>query len=104
MIRDRHWKYIHYNLFRPQLFDMQEDPHEMIDLGDDPAYTKVRADMQQMMLEARRRLKPRVGVPYENLAGMGPPAAGRSAGDHHRQMVTSPSPPPIPAHIPRVNC
>jgi arylsulfatase A-like enzyme len=64
MIRDRHWKYIHYNLFRPQLFDMQEDPHEMIDLGDDPAYTKVRADMQQMMLEARRRLKPRVGVPY----------------------------------------
>ena len=72
MIRDRHWKYIHHNLFRPQLFDMQEDPHEMIDLGDDPAYTKVRADMQQMMLEARRRLKPRVGVPYENLAGMGP--------------------------------
>jgi arylsulfatase A-like enzyme len=72
MIRDKRWKYIHHNLFRPQLFDMQKDPQELIDLGDDPAYAKVRASMRQLMLASRRRLKPRIGVPYENLAGMGP--------------------------------
>jgi arylsulfatase A-like enzyme len=72
MIRDKRWKYVHHNLFRAQLFDMQKDPQELNDLGDDPAYAKLRADMQQLVIESRRRLKPRVGVPYENLAGMGP--------------------------------
>jgi arylsulfatase A-like enzyme len=72
MIRDKHWKYIHHNRFRPQLFDMQKDPHELVDLGDDPACAKVRAGMRQMMLASRRRLKPRVGTPYEHLANAGP--------------------------------
>ena len=72
MIREKRWKYVHHNLFRAQLFDMQKDPQELIDLGDDPAYAKLCADMQQLVIESRCRLKPRVGVPYENLAGMGP--------------------------------
>ena len=41
MIRNKRWKYIHHNLFRAQLFDMQKDPQELIDLGDDPAYAKL---------------------------------------------------------------
>jgi arylsulfatase A-like enzyme len=72
MIRDKRWKYIHYNLFRPQLFDMQQDPQELIDLGDDPALEKIRAGMQRLVIDWRRRLKPRVGMPYDNLANMGP--------------------------------
>jgi arylsulfatase A-like enzyme len=75
MIRHKRWKYIHHNLFRPQLFDMRKDPQELIDLGDDPAYAKLRVDMQRLMIESRHRLKPRVGVPYENLAGWAPEQA-----------------------------
>jgi arylsulfatase A-like enzyme len=71
MIRNKRWKYIHHNLFRAQLFDMQKDPQELIDLGDDPAYAKLCTNMQQLVIDSRRRLKPRVGVPYENLASMG---------------------------------
>jgi arylsulfatase A-like enzyme len=72
MIRDKRWKYIQHSLFRPQLFDMQKDPNELNDLGDDPTFEKTCSDMQQLLVDSRRRLKPRVGVPYENLAGMGP--------------------------------
>lgn len=72
MLRARRWKYIHYNLFRPQLFDMQHDPKELNDLGDDPEYQNVHAQMQQLLLGWRRRLKPRVGMAYDKLAGMGP--------------------------------
>ena len=72
MIRDKRWKYIHHHRFRPQLFDLQKDPQELIDLGDDPAYASQRAEMQQLMIESRRRFKPRIGVPYENLAGLSP--------------------------------
>ncbi len=72
MLRDKRWKYIHHNLFRPQLFDMQRDPGEIVDLGDDPAYEKIRQDMRQLVIDWRRRLKPRVGMPYDNIDGMGP--------------------------------
>jgi len=72
MIRDKRWKYIHHNLFRPQLFDMQRDPGELIDLGDDPAHEQVRGNMQQLLIDWRRRLKPRIGMPFDNLTGMGP--------------------------------
>ena len=72
MIRDQRWKYIHYNLFRPQLFDLVKDPNELNDLGTDPEHKKIRAGMQKLMLDWRRRLKPRTGMPYDNLAGMGP--------------------------------
>ena len=72
MIRHQRWKYIHHNLFRPQLFDLQKDPQELVDLGDDPAYQKVRANMRKLLIDWRHRLKPRVGAPFDNLAGMGP--------------------------------
>ncbi len=38
MVFDGRWKYIHVETMRPMLFDLQEDPGELHDLGDDPAY------------------------------------------------------------------
>jgi arylsulfatase A-like enzyme len=38
MIYDGRWKYIHVEKMRPLLFDLQNDPDELHDLGDDPAY------------------------------------------------------------------
>ena len=72
MVRDQRWKYIHHNLFRPQLFDMQTDPNELNDLGEDPDHGKIRRHMRQLLIDSRRRLKPRVGAPYGDLAAMGP--------------------------------
>ncbi|MCP4472384.1 MAG: alkaline phosphatase family protein [Gammaproteobacteria bacterium] len=72
MIREKRWKYIHHNRFRPQLFDLREDPMELEDLGEDPACKKVRDDMQQLLIDWRQRQKPRVCIPYDDLSAMGP--------------------------------
>ncbi len=37
-IREGDWKYIHCELDPPQLFDLAEDPYELTNLADDPAY------------------------------------------------------------------
>ena len=72
MIRDKRWKFIHYNLFRPQLFDLVNDPKELHDLGDDPGHKDVCSAMQRLLVDWRRRLKPRTSIPYDSLDGMGP--------------------------------
>jgi arylsulfatase A-like enzyme len=72
MIRDKRWKYIHHNLFRGQLFDMKRDPNELNDLGDEPSHKRIRRQMRELLLDSRRRLKPRVGVRCDDIASMGP--------------------------------
>ncbi len=46
MLRTGRWKYIHYVGYRPQLFDLEADPIEAHDLGDDPDYEVVRAQCE----------------------------------------------------------
>ena len=72
MVRTKRWKYIHHYKFRPQLFDLQNDPQELIDLGNNPEYSRQRSKMRQFVIESRRRFKPRTGVPYAKLAGLEP--------------------------------
>ena len=50
-----------------ELFDLANDPGELNDLGDDPAYESVRADMREMMFESLRRRKFRTTVTDEVL-------------------------------------
>ncbi len=38
MIFDGRWKYIHVETMRPMLFDLENDPGELVELGDDPAF------------------------------------------------------------------
>lgn len=42
MLRQGRWKYVHYAGYRPQLFDLRDDPDERHDLGEDPAYAATR--------------------------------------------------------------
>ncbi len=42
MIRKGRYKYIHYNDYPPQLFDLADDPGELNDLGDSPAHAATR--------------------------------------------------------------
>ncbi|MWB79277.1 choline-sulfatase [Pseudooceanicola sp. 216_PA32_1] len=39
-IRQEQWKYIHCELDPPQLFDLDSDPHEQVNLADDPDYAE----------------------------------------------------------------
>jgi arylsulfatase A-like enzyme len=45
MVRTERWKYVHYEGFRPQLFDLEKDPDEFHDFGEDPAHEDVRSGL-----------------------------------------------------------
>lgn len=38
MVFDGRWKYVHVETMRPMLFDLENDPDELFDLGEDPAH------------------------------------------------------------------
>jgi choline-sulfatase len=42
MVRFGRWKYVYFVRYpeRPQLFDLQSDPEELVDLGSDPRYAR----------------------------------------------------------------
>ena len=37
MLRKGRWKYVHCVRYRPQLFDLESDPEELVDFAADPA-------------------------------------------------------------------
>ena len=41
MLRDGHYKYIHYVGHEPELYDLNSDPEEMTNLAADPEYLEV---------------------------------------------------------------
>ncbi len=47
MVRDERYKYVHYVGMPPQLFDLEDDPLETRDLGQDPAYAETRAALER---------------------------------------------------------
>ncbi len=55
MVRKGRWKYIHHVGYRPELFDLETDRGETVDLGDSPAHADVRRAMEA---ELRRILDP----------------------------------------------
>lgn len=67
MIRTDRWKYIDHMGYRPQLFDLQEDPDEFIDRGEDPSLEAVRSEMKDRLFERLRHRKQRVAMTNENV-------------------------------------
>ena len=57
MVRTERWKYIHYEGFRPQLFDLEADPDEFDDLGEGAAHADVRAELHERLFAWLRRRK-----------------------------------------------
>ncbi len=58
MIRDDRWKLIQYNasgVRNRQLFDLQQDPDELRNLAEDPAFAPQRERLERLMLEARKQ-------------------------------------------------
>lgn len=62
MVRTERWKYVHWLGMRPQLFDLQHDPDELVDLGDAPGYDEVRGEMQARLLDWHSTRKVRTTV------------------------------------------
>ena len=57
MVRTANWKYVHYEGFQPQLFDLNTDPNELRDLGLSPDHAHIRAELHERLfswLRARR--------------------------------------------------
>ena len=51
MIRQEQWKYVYYPGYPPQLFDLENDPDESIDLGQAAGYEKTRAELEAALRE-----------------------------------------------------
>ncbi|MCY4192349.1 MAG: hypothetical protein OXD42_13680, partial [Rhodospirillaceae bacterium] len=67
---DKRWKYTWFRDFRPVLFDLENDPRELIDLGADPAYEKVRQHFDAAILEWATRPHGRTTMTHEQLNRM----------------------------------
>jgi arylsulfatase A-like enzyme len=51
MVFDGRWKFIHASGFRPMLYDLQSDPQELIDRGEDPSCAGVIARLQSALFD-----------------------------------------------------
>ena len=70
MLRTDRWKYILYENFRPQLFDLKNDPNELFDLGTIPAFESVRTDLDRQLFRWFRRRKTRTTLSDEQIKAM----------------------------------
>ncbi|MBB3313898.1 arylsulfatase A-like enzyme [Rhizobium sp. BK196] len=55
VIRDNRFKYVHFTALPALLFDLFEDPMELRNLADDPAYASVRLTYAERLLSLRAR-------------------------------------------------
>ncbi len=59
MVVTERWKFIHAEGFRPMLFDLENDPQELNDLGADPDHADIRATLFGYLNDWARRLSQR---------------------------------------------
>jgi choline-sulfatase len=77
MVRWGPWKLVHYEGMEPQLFNLAEDPGEMIDRAADPACQHIRVELTERVLAgwspaaiapllAQKRAEARILRPWAN--------------------------------------
>jgi arylsulfatase A-like enzyme len=72
MIQTLEWKYVLYDHFPPQLFDLKNDPHEFFDLGTDWEHYKVQKELYDRLFTWLRGLKVRTEVSSDKLSQINP--------------------------------
>jgi arylsulfatase A-like enzyme len=68
MVFDGRWKYIHASGFRPMLYDLESDPKEFADRGEDPSCRDVMARLQQVLFDWALHPKGHITVSRERIA------------------------------------
>jgi arylsulfatase A-like enzyme len=68
MVYDGRWKYIHASGFSPMLYDLQNDPEEFSDRGEDPACADVIARMQAALFDWALHPKGHITTSTEKIA------------------------------------
>ena len=72
MLRDKRWKYIHHQQFEAQLFDLENDPDELVDMGRNAEYAAIATQLKQCIVDWRETLKMRTGLTYAEAEKQGP--------------------------------
>ena len=70
MICDADWKYVHCEGFRPMLFDLKNDPQELVDLGASPDHAAVWARLYEAIFEWSRKHHNRTTLTPERIEQM----------------------------------
>ena len=55
VLRDDRWKYVHFAGMPPLLFDLSDDPHQLVDRSTDPTCASALAECAQRLLSWRMR-------------------------------------------------
>ena len=71
MVRTKRWKYVRFEGFRPQLFDLENDSAELLDLGADPSYVQARSEMEEHISRWRARHRNRTCMSDEGVIAVG---------------------------------
>lgn len=74
MARSDRYKYVHFDGLPPQLFDLTDDPHELYDLGRDPAFAGIREEHQSYLFDWMRARRNRVTITDETITARSGPA------------------------------
>jgi arylsulfatase A-like enzyme len=72
MLFDGRWKYIHAPGFRPMLYDLQTDPDEFFDLGDNPTHAAERARLREALLSWALDSHAAITMPAEKILAQNP--------------------------------
>lgn len=68
MVTDGRWKYIHADGFRPMLYDVLNDPDELVDRGSDPACADIRAELYEALAKWSRTTRTQITVSDAEIA------------------------------------
>jgi arylsulfatase A-like enzyme len=65
MLRSNRWKYVSYDGFSSQLFDLQNDPQEQSDLGQSNSHQKIIEELESQLNQWIRARKTRITVEHD---------------------------------------
>jgi arylsulfatase A-like enzyme len=68
MVRTDRYKYIHYETYQPQLFDLADDPNELNDLGGSPDHAGQRAELHERLFRWLRTRPIRYALSEKEIA------------------------------------
>ena len=69
MVADRRYKLMHAVGYRPMLFDLETDPDELVDLGEDPGHAAVRARLTEALVRWSLTGHNAITMPEARIAG-----------------------------------